>query len=81
MTIEDLLGMSAAELKKLSDKELESYFAPYLVYVKPETGRVKSDGSKTLTKADTARRSNEFVLNANLEKARRLAASLGIKID
>lgn len=54
MTFQELLGKSADELDKLTDAELEVYFAPYLEITRPvkKTGTInpKTVTTKTLAK-------------------------------
>lgn len=49
MTIEQLLSMDADTLDKLTDAELQAYFAPYLDITRPKT--VKPAVAKAVTEA------------------------------
>jgi hypothetical protein len=48
MTFQQLLGMSADQLDKLTDAELEVYFAPYLEITRP-IKKIKLDQPKQMT--------------------------------
>lgn len=48
MTIEDLIGMSADELEKMTDKQLEDYFAPYLCVTRPDLAMIENAKKKSL---------------------------------
>ena len=78
MTIEHLLEISADELEKMSDAQLMEFFQPYLQYVRPETGAVKRE-SKALGTPKT--QSVNASIEANIAKAKAIAAKFGIDIE
>lgn len=65
MTIEKLLGMSADQLDKLTQAELEAYFAPYLQITRP----VKKEKIST-----DAKNNKVFVNNLERDLQRKLKA-------
>lgn len=75
MTIEQLLGKSAAELKALTDKELEEYFKPYLTVTRPELAEKPTKGQP--------RKENTYnpSLNLKKQKALEMARQLGIELE
>ena len=75
MTIEQLLECSADELEKMTDKQLMDFFAPYLIYVKPDKTKPKQE-----TKLSRPTK-YQPTYNANIEKARAMAKQLGIEFD
>lgn len=50
MTIEQLVGCSADELEKMTDKQLMEYFAPYLDVTRPERAAIKEAAEKANAK-------------------------------
>ena len=71
MTIEKLLGMSADELDKLTQAELEAYFAPYLDITRPSQTK-PSQNAKVALRQQTIRRD---------DKIRRALKMLGEEAD
>jgi len=82
MSIEELLGMSANQLEALTDAQLRTYFAPYLMFIQPE--KREENGQKKFSLDNPQRRvpSNNAFRNADkaMETARRLAKQLGVEI-
>ena len=69
MTIEQAVGMSASELEVMTDADLEKHFAAYLLVTRPENSpREKQKEQQVL------------IANPQFEKARQIAASVGITI-
>jgi hypothetical protein len=69
MTIEQCIGMSAAELTAMTPEQVTEHFSHYLCITRPE-------------QQSHVRKMEQHVLQANpqFEKARQLAASVGIVI-
>ena len=69
MTIEQVIGMSAAELEAMSPEDIDKHFSHYLTVTRPE-------------QQTHVKRMEQQVLKANpqFEKARQLAASIGIVV-
>lgn len=71
MTIEKYLGMSVAELDAMSTEQLHAYFAPALAITRPE--RVgKTATTKTVV--------NSSKVNANIDLANAMLASMGVNV-
>lgn len=48
MSLEELLDMSADQLEKMTDKELEDYFRPFFNVTRPEQVARKSSGGQLI---------------------------------
>jgi len=79
MTIELLLEMSADELEKMTDAQLLEFFAPYLIHVRPETGSIKREATSKLP--SNPKTSIKASIDANIAKAKSIAAKYGIDLD
>jgi hypothetical protein len=89
MTIEDLttkmLGWSAADWEKMTDSDLEKYFAAALPITRPELGAIPRDPAKP-AKVSTALPRKEAAPMRNisaekLERAKAIAKQLGMDLD
>ena len=79
MSIEELLDLSACELREMSDEQLREYFAPYLEFIRPI--EKKKDEEKEGMKIKKSSGSNAYrEAEKGMELAQRLAKQLGIKI-
>lgn len=77
MTIEQLLNAPADQLEKITNTELESYFAPYLNVTRPE--RVIQERSSTTARPSSSKKPDP-TKTAQYQKARALAEQFGLKI-
>lgn len=75
MDIKTLLSKDANELEKLSDKELQEYFAPYLQWIRPVKEEEKKERNNNRQKFDAGREAQR-----TLKMAEELAKKFGIKI-
>ncbi len=81
MSIEELLGKSGEELEKMTNAELQAYFAPYLVFIKPlEKNEQEDEGG--LVRVSTQKRKSSITHEAQkaIDMAERMAKQLGMKI-
>ena len=69
MTIEQCIGMSAAELKAMDEKQCELHFNQYLIVTRPESQPKVIKEQQQILQA-----------NPKFEQARKLAATMGINI-
>lgn len=69
MTIEQAIGMSAAELEAMTDVDLEKHFGQYLLVTRPEHAPKQIKQEQRVLQ-----------LNPQLAKAQELAKSLGFTI-
>lgn len=76
MTLEELLGKSAAELEVMTDKELLEYFQPVLHITRPE---LCSKPTKNEPRRISSTQTNGF--NSKKQKALAMARELGIELD
>lgn len=89
MTIEQILGLTADELEKLSDDQLREYFKPYLDYTIPSSDKDDESSSpapsrkpvSTLSKDEKLRISIEAAKKAKQDKAKELMEKFGIDIN
>lgn len=74
MTLEDLLGMSADVLEKMTDAQVQEYFTPMLQFTRPdkviEANKLKPKGKVTGAKMDDEAR----------ERARKIAEQFGFDL-
>lgn len=69
MTIEQAIGMSASELESMTDAQLHEHFSHYLVVSRPENSIQQKAKEQRVAQA-----------NPEFERARQIAASVGIII-
>ncbi len=69
MSIEEAIGMSAEQLSLMTDSELEKHFNHYLIVTRPESQPKQIKEQQQVLAA-----------NPQFEKARALAATMGIAI-
>lgn len=72
MTLEQLLNSSADELEKLTDKQLEDFFAPYFKVTRPELAE-KPEQNKPRTYTPNP-------MEEKRKKAIEMAKKLGIEL-
>jgi hypothetical protein len=84
MTIYELLGYeSPDELEKLSDEQLNTFFAPYLNVTRPELA-AKETTTKPMHSSSTGRslkHQEQLELEARKQLVMKLAAEKGIKLN
>jgi len=69
MQIEEVVGMSAAQLSAMTDEELKKHFDHYLIVTRPENSpKVKQKEQQVLA------------ISPKFDQARKLAATLGIEL-
>jgi hypothetical protein len=69
MNIEEVVEMSADQLEKMTDAELEKYFSAYLIVTRPES-----------SPHNKAKEQQTLLANPQFEKARQVAATIGISL-
>lgn len=77
MTLDDLLGLQAKDLEKLSDDEIKKFFEPYLNVTRPE--RVEKEVA-LYARPSAAINMESAEKKAKIAKAKELARQLGINL-
>ena len=74
MTIEQLVGKSAAELKAMSDEDVLKYFEPYLKFTRPDLAEKPQPNNKRSIEKPTRELKNRDILAG-------LLGSMGVSLD
>ena len=80
MTLEKLLQCSADELEKMTTKELEEFFKPYLQFTRPEMVTQSQSNKVSGSERKSYKTEEDWTKAQKKKKAQEMARQLGIEL-